>query len=101
MDRVVTWWRNRSDKQKVFLILLAVFIIGGSLSEMDSVAPTTTEAPACHPSYEGACVPVDVSDVDCAGGSGNGPYYVGRVRVVGPDVYGLDRDHDGIGCESS
>jgi hypothetical protein len=42
-----------------------------------------------------------VSDVDCRGGGGNGPYYVGRVRVVGPDVFGLDRDGDGIGCESS
>ena len=66
---------------------------------------TTTAAPAfaapsgCHPSYEGACVPADASDVDCAGGSGNGPAYVGRVSVVGPDVYDLDRDGDGVGCE--
>jgi endonuclease YncB( thermonuclease family) len=60
---------------------------------------TTTEASRCHPSYVGACVPIGVEDVDCAGGGGNGPYYVGRVTVVGPDVYGLDRDGDGIGCE--
>ncbi len=53
----------------------------------------------CHSSYTGACVPL-ASDVDCAGGSGNGPKYVrGPVRVIGPDVYGLDRDRDGIGCE--
>jgi len=39
------------------------------------------------------------SDVDCIGGSGNGPEYVGTVSVIGPDVYGLDADHDGIGCE--
>lgn len=57
------------------------------------------EAQECHPSYIGACVPV-ASDVDCAGGSGNGPeYVVGPVEVVGPDVYGLDRDNDGVGCE--
>jgi hypothetical protein len=34
-----------------------------------------TPAPAqqgCHASYEGACVPI-ASDVDCVGGSGNGP----------------------------
>jgi hypothetical protein len=37
--------------------------------------------------------------VDCAGGSGNGPAYTGRVRVIGRDIYGLDRDHDGIACE--
>jgi hypothetical protein len=53
----------------------------------------------CHPSYTGKCVPI-ASDVDCAGGSGNGPVYVrGPVYVVGPDEYDLDRDGDGIGCE--
>ncbi len=54
---------------------------------------------SCDPNYAGACVPI-ASDVDCAGGSGNGPAYVqGPVRVVGSDIYGLDRDGDGIGCE--
>lgn len=54
----------------------------------------------CDPNYEGGCVPL-ASDVDCAGGSGNGPEYVrGPVRVVGNDIYGLDRDGDGYGCES-
>jgi hypothetical protein len=44
-------------------------------------------------------VPV-ASDVDCAGGSGNGPKYVrGPVSVIGSDEYGLDNDHDGIACE--
>lgn len=53
----------------------------------------------CDPNYSGGCVPID-SDVDCAGGSGNGPSYaVGPVRVVGADIYGLDSDNDGIGCE--
>lgn len=52
----------------------------------------------CHPSYSG-CLRADASDYDCAGGSGNGPYYTGRVRVTGPDVFGLDRDGDGWGCE--
>lgn len=64
--------------------------------------PPVKKAPQqrrCHPSYSGACVPI-ASDVDCAGGSGNGPAYVrGPVRVIGRDVYGLDRDKDGIGCE--
>ena len=47
-------------------------------------------------------MPID-SDVDCAGGSGNGPSYVHakRFRVVGEDIYGLDGpDNDGIACES-
>ena len=53
----------------------------------------------CDPNYSGACVPI-ASDVDCGGGSGNGPAYVyGVVTVVGTDIYGLDRDGDGLGCE--
>lgn len=70
------------------------------------LVPPTPAPPAeggCHPSYSGACVPTGFSDVDCAGGSGNGPGYVSekRFRVVGPDVYGLDgNDGDGIACES-
>ena len=60
----------------------------------------TKQAPRCDPNYSGACVPI-ASDVDCAGGSGNGPAYVqGPVRVVGTDIYGLDADGDGIGCDS-
>jgi hypothetical protein len=53
---------------------------------------------SCHPSCVGECVPI-TSDVDCRGGSGNGPAYVGRVTVVGPDEYKLDRDGDGIACD--
>lgn len=63
--------------------------------------PPTTSPPAssgCDPNYSG-CVPIS-SDVDCAGGSGNGPAYAqGPVQVTGSDIYGLDADHDGIGCE--
>jgi cytoskeletal protein RodZ len=69
--------------------------------------PTTTTVPvpkggACDPNYAGACVPID-SDVDCAGGSGNGPSYTSakNIQVIGSDIYGLDgNDNDGIGCES-
>jgi hypothetical protein len=60
----------------------------------------TKEASRCDPNYTGACVPI-ASDVDCAGGSGNGPAYVeGPVRVVGTDIYELDANGDGIGCDS-
>jgi hypothetical protein len=53
----------------------------------------------CDPNYSG-CVPI-AADVDCEGGSGDGPAYVrGPVRVVGKDVYGLDRGGEpGVGCE--
>ena len=55
--------------------------------------------PRCDPKYAGACVPI-ASDVDCSSGRGNGPAYVrGPVRVIGRDIYRLDGDGDGIGCE--
>lgn len=59
--------------------------------------PSPPPSGDCHPSYD-PCVPI-ASDVDCLGGSGNGPEYVGMVTVIGPDVYDLDRDGDGVGCE--
>lgn len=59
---------------------------------------TTQVTTDCHPNYS-PCVPI-ASDVDCAGGGGNGPAYVrGPIRVIGSDIYGLDRDGDGIACE--
>jgi hypothetical protein len=62
------------------------------------VEPAPQPQPQCDPNYTG-CVPI-ASDVDCAGGSGNGPAYVkGPVQVIGNDIYDLDKDHDGTACE--
>jgi hypothetical protein len=44
------------------------------------------------------CLP-PASDYDCSNGSGDGPEYTGTVEVVGVDIYGLDDDGDGIGCD--
>ena len=65
-----------------------------------AVAPKpAVRAAVCDPNYSGACVPI-ASDVDCAGGSGNGPAYVaGPVYVVGSDIYDLDRDGNGVACQ--
>ncbi|GAA1618593.1 hypothetical protein GCM10009679_23840 [Saccharothrix algeriensis] len=63
------------------------------------VGTKPTSSSSCDPNYAWACVPI-ASDVDCAGGSGNGPAYVtGPVKVIGTDIYDLDRDGDGIGCD--
>lgn len=62
-------------------------------------APSKPKASSCDPNYSG-CLKPNVSDYDCAGGSGNGPYYTGQVTVKGTDHYALDADGDGIGCES-
>ncbi|MFC0007462.1 G5 domain-containing protein [Micromonospora siamensis] len=62
------------------------------------IAVGTKQERQCDPNYSG-CVPV-ASDVDCAGGSGNGPAYVsGPIRVIGIDIYRLDSDKDGVACE--
>ncbi len=52
----------------------------------------------CTPGYR-PCIPPG-PDVDCAGGTGNGPRYVhGPINVRGSDPYGLDADGDGVACE--
>ena len=48
----------------------------------------------CDPNYSGACVPPYPPDVDCGDLSAKG------FRVVGTDVHRLDRDKDGLACES-
>lgn len=78
------------------------------VTSIGSKAPAPVAAPVplvqqggggCDPNYTGACVPID-SDVDCAGGSGNGPSYTqGPVTIVGSDIYDLDNDGDGIACD--
>ncbi|MEU5783593.1 G5 domain-containing protein [Micromonospora lupini] len=62
------------------------------------VAVGTKKKSNCDPNYS-PCVPI-ASDVDCLPGSGNGPAYVrGTVKVIGDDIYDLDRDNDGYGCD--
>lgn len=71
-----------------------------SISPKPNPSSATTKPPGnCDPNYT-PCVPI-ASDVDCLGGSGNGPAYVrGPVKVIGRDIYKLDSDHDGWGCEN-
>jgi hypothetical protein len=57
-------------------------------------------ASQCDPGYAGACLDPNSADYDCEGGSGDGPDYTGRVEVIGDDPYDLDRDGDGVACES-
>ena len=55
----------------------------------------------CDSAYPDACLHDGIGDYDCAGGSGNGPNYIGGpIEVQAPDPFGLDADHDGVGCES-
>ncbi|WP_286149459.1 hypothetical protein [Mycobacterium sp. IS-1496] len=75
--------------------------MGIGLAPVAHATPLTQQSNECDPNYSGACVPI-ASDVDCAGGSGDGPAYVeGPVTVIGEDIYELDRDGSGTGCEST
>lgn len=72
---------------------------GTYVAPAPKAAPRPAPKSSCDPNYSGACVPI-ASDVDCAGGSGNGPAYIsGPVTVIGTDIYDLDRDGNGTGCE--
>lgn len=102
------WHRYSSDG--TFVVTVSVTDVAGRTgsgsctfqwtdTRGSSSAGQQATATSCDTNYEGACVPI-ASDVDCSGGSGNGPAYVrGPVYVVGSDIYGLDRDNDGVGCE--
>jgi hypothetical protein len=84
----------------VCVTMTAVAVAGVGSTAVASTGDAQASAKKrCHKSYRGRCLKPNASDYDCIGGSGNGPYYTGLVRVVGPDVYRLDADRDGIGCE--
>lgn len=78
--------------------LPAVPALAGARSDGEPSASAAKRK--CDPNYRGRCLRPGVSDYDCAGGGGNGPYYVsGPFRVVGSDRHRLDADRDGIACE--
>lgn len=82
----------------MFLYRRSIVLIAAA-SLWVAVPGSAAHAETCDENYSGACVPV-ASDVDCAGGNGNGPEYVaGPVYVVGHDIYKLDRDGDGVACD--
>jgi hypothetical protein len=111
------WWWQRHLHVPVVVWIVASVLGGaaiGSALEPDGTTdetPTTVEvvaepveALACDENYA-ACVPV-ASDVDCADtdtdvdADDDGPsYFAEPVGVVGNDVYNLDADHNGIGCD--
>jgi hypothetical protein len=97
----VTYTNGKETSRKLTSEEITTQPVTKVIANGTKIAVVPKPASNCDPNYSGACVPnVYPSDVDCAGGSGNGPYYVqGPVHVVGTDRYGLDRDGDGIGCE--
>lgn len=97
--RVVTWRVKLRDGRPVARRQIRDAVVQRPISRIVRVGTGTPGGSRCDSNYRGACVPI-ASDVDCAGGSGNGPRYVdGPVYVVDHDIYGLDSDGDGVGCE--
>ena len=81
------------------LIALSLCCVTAAAAPVAHGAPVTAKK-KCDKNYKGRCLKPNVSDYDCAGGSGDGPYYVsGPFRVVGKDHYRLDADKGGIACE--
>jgi resuscitation-promoting factor RpfB len=69
------------------------------LSKSDCPSRPPSPSPPTDCQGYSPCLPPG-PDVDCTGGSGDGPRYVnGPVYVSGSDPYGLDSDGDGVGCE--
>lgn len=106
-ERTLTYRVTLVDGEETKRELVSDVVTTDPVTEVTSVgtyvAPAPAPAPAqpagCDSNYADACVPI-ASDVDCAWGSGNGPaYFDGVARVVGSDIYGLDRDGDGLACE--
>lgn len=81
-------------------MLIAGVAVGLGFAPAAPATPLPQQPSQCDPNYSGPCVPI-ASDVDCAGGGGNGPAFVsGPVIVIGTDIYELDRDGNGTGCEN-
>lgn len=101
-ERALTYTVTLVDGVETLRELTSDVVSIAPVAEVLSVGvydPPPPPAPAAECDSNYACVPI-ASDVDCAGGSGNGPAYLdGVARVVGSHIYGLDRDGDGLACE--
>src|SRR6187200_1947176 len=93
---------NNVRRAGAALVLASALTGVGSFAAVAFDTAATADAVSCTPGYS-PCIPNKASDVDCAGGSGNGPRYTkpGVTYTVkkGMDRYRLDADHDGKGCE--
>ena len=69
---------------------------GKSNAPVASPSATPTASAQCDPNYE-PCIPISVPDLNCPHIYNLG---LSRIRVIGKDVHGLDRDRDGIACEA-
>ncbi|MEK8108021.1 G5 domain-containing protein [Micromonospora sp. M12] len=96
--RTLTYEVTTTDGVRTAKKLVTSTVTKQPVTQVVAIGTKKPQSSKCDPNYT-PCVPI-ASDVDCAGGSGNGPAYVrGPVQVVGSDVYDLDRDGDGTACD--
>ncbi|WP_433320629.1 G5 domain-containing protein [Micromonospora sp. CA-269861] len=96
--RTLTYEVTTTDGVRTAKKLVKSVVTKQPVTQVVAVGTKKPKSSKCDPNYSG-CVPI-ASDVDCAGGGGNGPAYVrGPIRVIGNDIYDLDRDGDGIACD--
>ena len=88
-------------KAKVRYLTMAGLVSLGLFGSAQAAPQDQDLGRRCTPGYQ-PCIRNVRSDVDCAGGGGNGPRFTrpGVVyRVHGSDRYALDGDNDHRGCE--
>lgn len=78
-------------KKYVSIGFAGILLLAGSYAGSYLSGNPTLSNAECNPNYF-PCVPDDYADLDCN-------ELEWRVDVVGDDVYNLDSDGDGIGCE--
>ncbi|MGC4867558.1 G5 domain-containing protein [Micromonospora sp. DT53] len=96
--RTLTYEVTTTDGVRTAKKLVKSVVTKQPVAQVVAVGTKKPQSSKCDPNYSG-CVPI-ASDVDCAGGGGNGPAYAtGPIRVIGDDIYDLDRDGDGTACD--
>ncbi len=82
---------SRTARRRVTAVTVASLVVAAGVWGL--VTFEESAEGGCSSEYKGACVPLDVPDVDCS------ELRVHGFRSVGSDPYGLDSNGDGIACE--
>jgi endonuclease YncB( thermonuclease family) len=91
-NKVGLWAKCPGTKLEPFKAVTSGFAISPTVRP----SPTPTTTGQCDPNYD-PCIPNSIYDLDCPDIYALG---LSRIRVIGTDVHRLDRDKDGIACES-
>jgi micrococcal nuclease len=71
---------------------------GVASEPVEGETPEPAPGADCDPSYPEVCIPSPPPDLDC--GEIRDQYGYENIRVLQPDPHRLDRERDGVGCES-